>query len=98
MTQEGWPQAKHWWGVTMACITQNPRFCTPSRQLQTSLEFHQPAPAQLILHGGQRVVHSGHSQSLQLTALGKPLPLTCQQQSRLNYKRRLYIAHMVVIT
>ena len=36
---------------------------------------------------------SGYSQSLQLTSLGKPLPLTCQQQLRLNYKRRVYSAH-----
>ena len=39
------------------------------------------------------MVVSGHSQSLQLTGLGKSLPLTCQQQPRLNYKRRGYIAH-----
>ena len=37
---------------------------------------------------------SGHRQSLQLTSLGKSLPLTCQQQPRLNYKRRGYSAHM----
>ena len=36
---------------------------------------------------------SGHSQSLQLTGLGKSLPLTCQQQPRLNYKRRVYSGH-----
>ena len=35
---------------------------------------------------------SGHSQSLQLTALGKSLPLTYQQQPRLNYKK-VYSAH-----
>ena len=37
---------------------------------------------------------SGHNQSLQLTGLGQSLPLTCQQQPRLNYKRRVYSAHM----
>ena len=37
---------------------------------------------------------SGHSQSLQLTGLGKPLPLICQQQPRLNYKRSMYSVHM----
>ena len=40
------------------------------------------------------LVFSGHSQSLQLTGLGKSLLLACQQQSRLNYKRRVYSAHM----
>ena len=36
---------------------------------------------------------SGHCQSLQLTGLGKSLPLIRQQQPRLNYKRRVYSAH-----
>ena len=72
----------------------NPRARAPSGQLQTTSEHHHPAPAQLIIHRGQRLVVSGHSQSLQLTGLGKSLPLTCQQQPRLNYKRRVYSAHM----
>ena len=48
------------------------------------------ARVQLIFNGGQRFVVSGHSQFLQLTGLGKSLPLTCQQQSRLNHKRKVY--------
>ena len=72
----------------------NPRASIPSRQLQTMSEHHHLAPTQLILHGWQRLVVSGHSQSLELTGLGKSLPLTCQQQSRLNYKRKVYSAHM----
>ena len=36
------------------------------------------------------------SQSYQLAGMGKLLPLTCQQQSRLNYKRRLNSTHMRV--
>ena len=72
----------------------NPRASAPSGQLQTMSERHHPAPAQLTLHGGQRFEVSGHSQSLQLTGLGKSLPLTCQQQARLNYKRRVYSAHV----
>ena len=72
----------------------NPRASTPSRQLQTTSEQDHPTPAQLILHGGQSVVVSDHSQSLQLNGLGKSLPLTCQQQPRLNYKRRVYSTHM----
>ena len=72
----------------------NPRACAPGGQLQTTLEYHYPAPAQLILHRGQRLVVSGHSQSLQLSGLGKSFPLTCQQQSKLNYKRRVYSAHV----
>ena len=65
----------------------NPRACTPNGQLQAMSEHH-PAPAQLFLHGGgQRVVLSGHSQPLQLPGLGISLPLICQQQSRLSYKK-----------
>ena len=74
--------------------SENPRAIAPSGQLQTLLEQHHPAPAQLILHRGWRLVFSGHSQSLQLTGLGKSLLLTCQQQPRLNYKRRVYSANM----
>ena len=66
--------------------------CAPTGQLQTMLEYHHTAPAQLIHHGGQRLVVSGHSPSLQLTGLCKSLLFNCQQQSRLNYKRRVYSA------
>ena len=71
----------------------NPKASTPSAQLQTTMEYHHPTPTQLILHGGWRLVVSGHSQSLQLTGLGKSLPLICQEQLRLKYKRRVYSAH-----
>ena len=71
----------------------NPWANTPSGQLQTMWEYHHPAPTLLILHRGWSLVVSGHSQSLQLTGLGYSLPLTCQQQPRLNYKRRVYSAH-----
>ena len=74
----------------------NPRACAGSGQLQTTSEHHHPAPAQLILHRGQRLVVSGHNQSLQLTGMGKSLPSICQQQSRLNYKRKVYSANMEV--
>ena len=57
-------------------------------------ELHHTTPTQLILHGGQRLVVNGHSQSLQLTGLGKSLSLICQQQSRLKCKRRVYSAYM----
>ena len=70
-----------------------PRACAPSGQLQTTSEHHLPTPAQLIIHGGRRLVVRGHSQSLQLTGLDKSLPLICQQQPNLNYKRRVYSAH-----
>ena len=78
-----------------------PRARLPSRQVQAIFEHHHPAPAQLILHGGGReedgegwrLMVRSHSQSLQLTGLGKSLPLTCQQHSRLNYKRRVHPAH-----
>ena len=72
----------------------NPRANAPGEQLQATSEHHHLTSAQLILHRGQRLVLSGHSQSLQLTGLGKSLPLICQQQPRLNYKRRVYLAHM----
>ena len=39
------------------------------------------------------MVVTGHSQYLQLTGLGKSLPMTCQQQPSLNYKKRMYSAH-----
>ena len=70
----------------------NPRASTPSGQPQTTSEHHHPALAQLILHRGQRLVVSGHSQSLQLTGLSKSLPFICQQQPRINYNRRVYSA------
>ena len=71
----------------------NTRASTSSGQLQTMSEHHHPAPAQLILHGGQRLVFSGHSPPLKLTGLGKSLLLICQQQPGLNYKGRVYLAH-----
>ena len=58
----------------------NPRTSIPSGQLQMTMEYYHSVPAELILHGGQRFVFIGHSQSLQLTGLGKSLPLICQQQ------------------
>ena len=54
--------------------------------------------AHVILHCGQRLMVTGHSQSLQLIGLGKSLPLICQQQSRLNYKARVYTGLMVGTT
>ena len=70
-----------------------PRACIPSGQIQTMSEHHYPAPTQLILHRRQRLMVSGHSQLLKLAGLGKSLPLTCQEQTRLSYKRRVYSAH-----
>ena len=72
----------------------NPRDSTPSGQLQTMSEYRHPASMQLIIYGGQKLVVSGHSQSLQQPGLGESLQLTCKQQSRLNYKRRVHSAHM----
>ena len=73
---------------------RNPRASTPSGQLQTtSGNTTTPSLSQLLAHRGWRLVVSGHSQSLQLTGLGKSLPLTCQQQPRLYYKKRVYSAH-----
>ena len=72
---------------------RNPRASAASGQLQTTSENDHRAPAQLTLHGGRSLVVSGHSQSLQLTGLGKFLPLICQQRPRLNYKRKVYSAH-----
>ena len=72
----------------------NPSACTPCGQLQTTSEHLHPAQAQLILHGGWRLVISGLNQSLQLTGLSKSLPVICQQQPRFDYKRRWYSCHM----
>ena len=71
----------------------NSRAYTPKGQLQTMSEHQHPTPSQLILQGGWRLMVSGYNQSLQLTGLGKYFPFTCQQQLRLNYKRRVYSAH-----
>ena len=72
----------------------NPRSSLPSGHLQTTLEHCHFAPAQLVLHGGWRLVAGCHNQSLQVTGLGKSLPLTCQQQPRSKYKRWVYSAHI----
>ena len=56
----------------------NPRASLPSGQLQTTLEHHHPAPAQLILHRGRRLMVCAHSHSLPLTGVGESLLLTCQ--------------------
>ena len=88
------PQAKQRWGLTLACAAQEtpgPVHPVDSYRPRRSTAPH---PAQLILHRGWRLVVSGHSQSLQLTGLGKFLPLICQQQPRLNYKRTVYSAHI----
>ena len=96
IAQAGWLWAKHRWGVTMACTTQE----TPGPAHLVNIyrpcgrTYHHPAPAHLILHRGQRLVVSCHSQSLQLTGLGKSLPLTYQQQPRLHYKRSVCSAHV----
>ena len=99
ISQAGWPRKNTGggspWLVKPLGLYQlgNPRTCVPSGQLQTTSEHHHPAPAQLILHEGWRLVVSSYSQSLQLSGLGKSLPLTCQQQPRLNYKRKVYSTH-----
>ena len=90
----GWPWGKHRLGADLGLHhLGNTRASTPSGQLQAMSEDHCPAPAPLILHGGQSLVVSGHSQSLHLTGLGKSLHLSGTQQSRINYKRRVYSAH-----
>ena len=88
--------------LCQSTTTQSPPKMTRSRgnssKLQSPTEvkscFVEWAPAQLILHRGWRLVGSGQCQSLQLTNLGKSLPLTSQQQPRLNYKKRIYSACM----
>ena len=67
----------------------NPRACTPSGQLQTTLEHH---PITSTSHGGRWLLARGQP-VLQLSGLGKSLPLTYLWQSRLIYKRREYSAH-----
>ena len=71
----------------------NPSASASNGQLQTTSEHQQPAPAQLILQGGWRLVVSCHSQFLKLTGLNKFLPSICQQQPRLNRKEKVYSAH-----
>ena len=82
-------------GVTLAFTTQEtPELAHPVDSYRPCWCTHHPTPAQLILYGVQKSVVSGHRQSLQLTGLGKSLLLICQQQPRLNYKRRMYSAYM----
>ena len=91
--QAEWPWAKHRWELTLAYTsweTLGPAHPVDSYRPQGAPP---PCPAQLILHRGQRLVLSSYSQSLQLTGLGKSLPLICQQQPRVNYKSRVYSAH-----
>ena len=92
--QAEWPWAKHRWGPPLACTTLE----TPGPAHQWTATDHvrapPPCPCTADPPQGQRVVVCGHNQSLLLTGLSKSLPLTCQQQPRLNYKRRVYSAHM----
>ena len=95
IAQAGWPWAKHRLWQNLACTTQETSGSThPVDSYRPLSERHHPAPAQLILHVGWRFVVCGPSQSLQLTGLGKSFALICQQQPRLNYKRRVYSVHM----
>ena len=71
----------------------NRKACTPSGQYRPHWSTMTLPLHKLILHGGWRLVVNGHSQSLQLTGWDKSLPLTCQQQSCLSNKRRVYSAH-----
>ena len=97
IAQAGWLRTTHRW-VGADLVLQPPgkpqSVCT---QWTATDHVGEPPPClphpQLILHGGWRLVVSGHSQSLLLIGLGKSLPLTCQHQPRLNYKRRGYSAH-----
>ena len=78
----------------MACTTQETLGPVhPVDSYRPHWSTNHPDPAQLILHGGWRLVVSGHSQSLQLTGLSKFLPLICQKQPKLNYKRKVHSAH-----
>ena len=91
MAQAGWTQAKKQVEADLGLNhLGNPRASALSGQLQTTSEHHHPVCALLILHSGQRLVVRSHSQLLKLTGLGKSLPLTFQQQPKLNYKRRVY--------
>ena len=86
----GWPLAEHRVGLTLACTTQE----IPGQSTQWTATDHvrAPPPCPCTADPPWREEVGGHSQSLQLTGLGKSLPLTCQQQPRLNYKR-VYSAH-----
>ena len=79
IAQVGWLWAKHRWGLTLSCTTQGtPEPVHPVDSYRPHWSIT-PAPALLIIHGGQMLVVSGQSQSLQLTGLGKSLPLICQR-------------------
>ena len=90
----GWPSAEHRWGLKLACTTWKPQsLCTQSTATD-HVRTQPPCPCMANLPWRVEVGGQCHSQSLQLTGLGKSLPLTCQQQSKLNYKRRVHPTHM----
>ena len=89
----GWPRGEHNWWLILACTTGKLQsLCT-----QWSATDHAgappPFPCTQTLHRVRRLVVTRHSQSLQLTGLVKSLPLTCQRQSRLNFRSRAYSVH-----
>ena len=79
------------WGLMLALTTQEtPGPAHPVVIYRPLL----PCPCTADPSQRARLVGSGHSQSLQLSGLGESLPLTGQQQPRLNHKRRVCTAHM----
>ena len=67
----------------------NSRASTTSVWTDTdNAQHYYPAPVQLILHGWQWLVASGHSQSLLLTVLGKipPIDLTIATKAQVQEK------------
>ena len=86
--------ADHRWGLTLACTTWKPQsLCTQSTATD-HVRTQPPCPCMANLPWRVEVGGQCHSQYLKLTGLGKSLPLTCQQQSKLNYKRRVHPTHM----
>ena len=87
-------QAKHRWGLTLAGTTQKPQ--SLSTQWTATHHIRGPPPSPCTTNPSWRVEVGGKwsQQSLQLTGLGKFLPLICLLQLRLNNKRRVYSSHM----
>ena len=89
----GWlPREKHRWRLTVACTTQE----TPGPGHPVDSYSRAPPPCPCTADPPRRTeVGAQWSQPiLAADCLGKSLHLIYQQQPKLNYKRRVYSAHM----
>ena len=91
-----WPQAEHSGDWFQPALPRKPQSLCTQWTATHHVEALPPCPCTADPPQRVEVGVSGHSQSLQLTGLGKYLPLTCQQHQRTTTRRgrRVYSAHM----